>query len=241
MNPMTTTTAATLADVAATSLGAVRTLERYGLDYCCGGKRPFEQACAAKGLNPELVLEEINNTEKAGDAARDWQTAPLVELINHIVVTHHEYLKAELPALRKRIDKVVSVHGSRDPETLNRMSAVFGALSEELLMHLHKEEAILFPVIGEYAAAEAQGRPVPPVPFGTVAHPIAMMEREHEGAGGALEELRHLTRNYEPPAYACSTVRALYEGLQALEADLHVHIHLENNILFPRAIALEAR
>jgi regulator of cell morphogenesis and NO signaling len=236
---MTTTT--TLAGVAAVSLAAVRTLERHGLDYCCGGKQPFDEACLAKGLKPEAVMEEIEQALKSGATVKDWQTAPLGELARHIIETHHEYLKLELPTLGNRLNKVHSVHGARDPQTLDRMLEVYGALREELELHLHKEEVILFPFLEEYGRAEAQGRPMPPVPFGSIATPISVMEREHVSAGDALGELRALTNNYELPSYACTTVRNLYAGLEALEADLHVHIHLENNILFPRAIALEKR
>jgi regulator of cell morphogenesis and NO signaling len=231
----------TLADVAAISLDAVRSLERHGLDYCCGGKQPFDEACLAKGLSPESVIQEIERAQRAGAPERNWQTAPLGELAKHIVATHHEYLKLELPALGNRLDKVLAVHGARDPETLSRMAEVFVALRAEMEMHMHKEETILFPFIEKYGFAESQGSPMPPVPFGSIANPIAMMEREHVSAGGALVEIRALTYDYQLPPYACSTVRALYEGLEALEADLHVHIHLENNILFPRVIALERR
>lgn len=236
-----TTTSSTLADVAALSLGAVRTLERYGLDYCCGGKRPFDEACLSKALNPQSVLEEIQRAQGAGAEDRDWQKARLGDLVRHIVGTHHEYLKLELPALANRLAKVHSVHGPRDPEMLNRMVEVFGSLRAEMELHMHKEETILFPFIEQYGRAEDQGAPVPPVPFGSIARPIGVMETEHAAAGDALGELRTLTKNYELPAYACTTVRTLYEGLKALEADLHVHIHLENNILFPRALALEGR
>jgi regulator of cell morphogenesis and NO signaling len=229
----------TLADVAATSLSAVRTLEHHGLDYCCGGKQPFDEACRAKGLTPESVMQELEQAQAAGVSGKDWQAAPLGELVKHIVATHHEYLKLELPALGNRLDKVHSVHGARDPETLDRMLEVFASLRAELELHLHKEEAILFPFLEQYGDAEAQGQPMPPVPFGTIRAPITMLEWEHESAGGALVKIRALTNDYRLPPYACSTVGALYEGLQALEADLHVHIHLENNILFPRAIALE--
>lgn len=238
---MSMATTETLADVGATSLSALRTLERYGLDYCCGGKQPFDAACRAKGLQPEAVMLEIEQAQGAGASDRDWQTAPLDELANHIIATHHEYLKLELPALGKRMDKVLVVHGSKDQQTLSRMAAVLGSLRAELELHLHKEETILFPFLEQYGRAETAGKPLPPVPFGTIANPIGVMEREHEGAGAALVELRQLTSDYAYPAYACSTVRALYDGLKALEADLHVHIHLENNILFPRAIALEHR
>jgi regulator of cell morphogenesis and NO signaling len=231
----------TLADLAATSLSATRILEHYGLDYCCGGKQPFDQACLAKGVKPSSILREIEEAKVATVAERDWQTAPLDELVKHIVGTHHEYLKMDLPVLGHRMDKVAAVHGAHDPEMLPRMAEVFAALRAEMEMHMHKEETILFPFIEQYGRAQAQNRPMPPVPFGTIANPIAMMEREHVSAGGAIAEMRTMTNDFELPAYACSTVRALYEGLQVLEADLHVHIHLENNILFPRAIALEKR
>jgi regulator of cell morphogenesis and NO signaling len=114
-------------------------------------------------------------------------------------------------------------------------------LRAELELHIHKEEVILFPFLEQYGRAETAGKPLPPAPFGSIANPIAVMEREHESAGNGLGELRQLTNDYTYPAYACSTVRALFDGLKALEADLHVHIHLENNILFPRAVALESR
>ena len=186
-------------------------------------------------------MREIEQAQQIGGQERDWQSAPLGDLAKHIVATHHAYLKLELPALGSRMDKVHAVHGARDPETLNRMAEVFHSLREEMEFHMHKEEQILFPFIERYGLAEAQGQPMPRVPFGSIANPIAMMEQEHVTAGDALGEIRSLTGNYQLPEYACGTVRALYEGLQAMEADLHVHIHLENNILFPRAIALEGQ
>lgn len=235
------TSTSTLADLAAASLSAVRILEQNGLDYCCGGKQPLEEACIAKGLAPDQILREIAQASGIAVAERDWQTASLDELVNHIVETHHAYLKLDLPVLEARIEKVVAVHGARDPETLPRLAGVFAGLRRELEMHLHKEEAILFPFIVQYGYAESRNQPTPPVPFGSIANPIAVMDREHTGAGQALQEIRSLTDSYTPPPYACATVRALYEGLKTLEKDLHIHIHLENNILFPRAIALEKR
>lgn len=235
------TPTATLADLAATSLNAIRILEQHGLDYCCGGRQTLEHACLSKGLEPDRILQEIDDAAASGTPDRDWQTAPLDELVSHIVETHHAYLKLNLPALQTRIDKVLAVHGARDPEMLARLAAVFAGLREELEMHIRKEEAILFPFLVQYGKAESRKQPAPPVPFGSIANPIAVMEREHAGAGDALEEIRNLTGGYTPPDYACATVRALYDGLRALEKDLHIHIHLENNILFPRAIALEKR
>ena len=237
--PMTTTK--TLADVAATSLNAVRILESHGLDYCCGGKQAFDEACLAKGLSPEGVLAEVEQAQVAAAPDRDWQSAPLGDLVNHIVSTHHELLKRELPVLSQRMEKVKGVHGHHEPEMWNGAAEIFAALREEMEMHMQKEEEILFPYIGQYGRAESLGEPMPRVPFGTIARPIHMMEMEHESAGGALVKIRALTRDYELPEYACSTVRALFDGLKMVEADLHVHIHLENNILFPRAVALETR
>jgi regulator of cell morphogenesis and NO signaling len=233
-------TTLTLADVAA-NLGAIRILERYGLDYCCGGKQPFEQACLAKGLAPDRVMLEIEQANAANVTNRDWQTAPLDDLVRHILATHHAYLWTELPALGTRMDKVLSVHGARHPQIFPPMAEVFAAFRAELEMHMRKEEKILFPFLEQYGRAETGNRPLPPVPFGSVANPIAVMEHEHTSSGDAIAAIRALTGNFELPANRCATVRALYEGLQALESDLHVHVHLENNILFPRAIALEAR
>ena len=235
------TTTKTLADIAATSLSAVTTLERHGLDYCCGGKQPFDEACLAKGLQPADVMRVIQQARTFGEEDRDWASAPLGDLIKHILATHHEFLKRELPAISNRMDKVLAVHGAKDPEMLPQMAAIYQNLFAEMDAHMHKEEEILFPFIEQYGIAEAAGQPMPRVPFGTIANPITMMEREHEQAGGALEQIRSLTCDFELPSYDCSTVRALYEGIQAVAADLHVHIHLENNILFPRAIALEKR
>lgn len=235
------TSTVTLADLATTSPNAIRILEQYGLDYCCGGKQPFEEACLSKGLAPEQILREIDDAVVFTMVDQDWKTAPLDELVSHIVETHHAYLKLDLPVLEARIDKVVAVHGARDPQKLPRLAVVFAALRRELESHLQKEEAILFPFIVQYGRAESRNQATPPVPFGSIANPIAAMEHEHADAGDALAEIRDLTGGYNPPAYACATVRALYDGLKALEKDLHVHIHLENNILFPRAIALERR
>ena len=175
------TTTMTLADLAATSLSAVRILEQHGLDYCCGGKQPFEEACHTKGLKPESIMREIDQSNVATVAGRDWLAAPLDELAKHIVTTHHEYLKLDLPVLGHRMEKVASVHGARDPKVLPRMAEVFAALRAEMEVHMRKEETILFPFIAQYGRAEVQGRPMPPVPFGSIANPIAIWN-ENMGA-----------------------------------------------------------
>ena len=236
---MTWSESTPLAELAAASAAAVRILERHGLDYCCGGARPLKDAAREKGLDAAAILAEIEQAQAGAPADRDWRAAPLDELADHIVKTHHEYLKLNLPALSSRLAKVLEVHGAKDPARLRAMSETFGALRAELEEHLHKEEIILFPFIERCARAASQGLPLPPAPFGTIANPIRVMEREHETAGAALARLRELTAGYTLPEWACDTARALWRGLEDLEQDLHMHIHLENNILFPRAIALE--
>lgn len=237
---MTRSVTTPLAELAAASTAAARIPEQHGLDYCCGGARPLEAAAREKGLDAAQVLSELENAQPAAAEDRDWRTAPLRELVDHIVRTHHEYLKLNLPAFSSRMRKVCEVHGSKAPEMLAALSDTLAGLRAEMEEHMHKEELILFPFIERYDHAASQGLPMPPVPFGTIANPIRVMEREHDSAGDALRRLRDLTGGYGLPAWACDTVRALWRGLEEMERDLHVHIHLENNILFPRAIALEA-
>jgi regulator of cell morphogenesis and NO signaling len=229
---------ATVGDLAAASLGAVRVFEKYEIDYCCGGKRPLAEVCLERGLDAGVVLGEVT-AAAAAPASKDWNTASLRELIGHILSSHHAYLRRDLSLLSQRMAKVLSVHGPHDP-SLEPLADVFEALRSELEMHMFKEERILFPVIASYEAAVEQRSALAPPPFGTVGNPIRLMEHEHDSAGGALREMREITREYTLPEHACVTYRALFQGLQELEADLHQHIHLENNILFPRAAQLEA-
>jgi regulator of cell morphogenesis and NO signaling len=232
----------TVGQIAAGSLAAVNTLERYGIDYCCAGNRPFEDVCREKGLSPASVATEIAAAAAAlTEKSRDWNDAPLRDLIRHIVATHHEFLKLELPRVGQRVQKVVQVHGHLDPDGLHELERVYVGLWQELSLHMHKEEVMLFPAIERYEAAARSSLPLPPVPFGRMGNPIGVMEAEHESAGRALSRIRELTGDFQAPAYACSTYRAMLDGLKALETDLHTHIHLENNILFPRVKDLEKR
>jgi regulator of cell morphogenesis and NO signaling len=238
---MSMTASTTVAEIAANSLAAVRVFEKFGIDYCCGGKRPLADVCRDKGYNPELVQRELDAALAVSDAPeRDWNTAPLADLIGHIVSTHHEYLRRELPAVQARLDKVYAVYNERYGPTLIELPEVYAGLRAELEMHMRKEEMVLFPSIAACEAAVNTGRPLPPTPFGTVANPIRMMEAEHEDAGHALSRIREITGDYALPEYACVTYRALMSGLAEMERDLHLHIHLENNILFPRAWKLES-
>lgn len=237
---MQTNRSTTVADIAAGSLAAVRVFEGLGIDYCCGGKLPLQEVCRARGLDAEAVQRELDaavNTE--ANTTHDWNRAPLRDLVAHIVNTHHEYLKREFQPLSERLAKVYRVYNQRYGEMFIGLPGVFARLRSELEMHMHKEERILFPaILADESAADA-GEPLPPSPFGTINNPIRMMEMEHEDAGQALAEIRRITRDFEVPDYACVTFRALMSGLQELEQDLHLHIHLENNILFPRALGLE--
>lgn len=234
------TTQRTLGQIALETPAAATVFEQYGLDYCCGGNRSLEDACREKGLPAAAVSAALEAAVAGGGTARDWQSASLTELIAHIVSTHHQYLKTQLPALTARAKKVVDVHGANHPE-LESVAQVFQGLREELEPHMYKEEAILFPYIEQLEAARSQHRQAPVPPFGSVENPIRMMLAEHDSAGRALAELRRLSGGYALPGDACTTYRALYYELQHLEEDLHRHIHLENNLLFPRATALAPR
>jgi regulator of cell morphogenesis and NO signaling len=232
----------TVGELAASSLAAVNVFEKYGIDYCCAGKRPLEDVCFEKGLAADSLVEEIGAAINAPtNAATDWNTAPLRVLINHIVTKHHAYLKLELPRVGLRLRRVVEVHGAKDQAMLSKLETVYTGMWQELDQHMRKEEMMLFPAIARYEKALEDGLPIPPAPFGTIANPIGVMEAEHASAGAALRRMQELTHGYTAPAYACATYRALLEGLKSLEADLHQHIHLENNILFPRVVAIERR
>ena len=205
---------------------ATRVFSRHGIDFCCGGGKPIGDVCQARGLDTEQVLEEIR-AELAGDNSDQerWNEADLSDLIDHILTTFHGPLKEELPRLESMARKVNQVHGAREPEVLPALLSTFLALKTELEEHMMKEEAILFPLIRQGRGSMAMG-------------PISVMEAEHSSAGGALERLRELTNGYQAPADACNTWQALWHGLGALENDMHQHIHLENNVLFPRALAM---
>ena len=242
MSPLTTEL--TVGEIAARFPASIRVFERHRIDFCCGGKLPLADACQAHDLDTEAIVKEIDSEidqkRPAGDDA-NWQTAALESLIDHIVATHHVYLKAQLPRMATMIDKILSKHSERHGDVLEPLAVTFLAMREELESHLMKEEMILFPLIRKMEDARRDGRAFGGNHCGSVENPIRVMLMEHDSAGQALEKLRQLTGNYTPPEDACNTFRALYYELGALEADLYRHIHLENNILFPRAVQLEAR
>jgi regulator of cell morphogenesis and NO signaling len=231
----------TVRQIALESSTATRIFEQFGIDYCCGGNRPLEQACQAAKINFEQVLDALDLAQQSNEAVqpnRDWQSAPLSDLIAHIERKHHTFVRSEIERLGPLFDKVCGVHGKTHTELLEARS-VFDDLRQELTMHLMKEEKVLFPYVRRLEEARLQKEPIAPAPFGSVRHPISMMEHEHDSAGEALRSLRSLTSGYTAPEEACVSYKALYRALAEFEADLHQHIHLENNILFPRATEME--
>ncbi len=230
----------TVGELAATLPGATREFEKLGIDYCCGGGRTLGKACADANIPVEQALSRLEEGFAATGATkdRDWKSQPLADLIAHINGTHHVFVREECPRIERLAGKVVSVHGKNHPELLQVQEA-FVALANELSLHLTKEEQILFPYVIQMEKAVAAHEPLPHAIFGNVMNPVRMMMQEHDGAGDVLKKLRTLTNDYTIPAGACTSYVALYGALKAFEADLHQHIHLENNILFPRSVALE--
>ena len=232
----------TVGELAAALPGATREFEKLGIDYCCGGSRTLGEACAEAKITVEQALSRLQQglTAAQPKAGRDWQKETLADLISHINNTHHVFVRQECPRIDALAGKVLSVHGKNHPELL-KVCNLFSGLASELSVHLMKEEQILFPYVLRLEEAAAAGEPAPPAMFGTVVNPVRMMMQEHDGAGETLKQLRVVTKDYALPADACASYAELYKALAGFEADLHQHIHLENNILFPRAVTMEGR
>jgi regulator of cell morphogenesis and NO signaling len=234
---MDITPTTTVAEIAAGNPGTIRIFQRHQIDFCCGGKRPLGEVCEEKRVPFAELRRELAEVD-VPDREEPSLTAPLAVLIRRIVDGYHAGLREELPRLGAMIQKVLGAHGARHPE-LAPLAATFRSLREELEMHMVKEERILFPYVEKLEALDAGGEPLAASPFGSIAAPIGMMEHEHENAGRALARMRELTGGYTAPEDACNTFRGLYHGLAHLETELHAHIHLENNVVFPRAAQLE--
>ena len=221
--------------------GATRVFEKMGIDYCCGGARPIAEACLSAGVTVEEVVCSLEQAEAANQApadSKDWQAESLATLITHIHDKHHVLTREELGRIEPLMAKVCSVYGERRSELL-QIQTLFAELKRELLLHMMKEEKILFPYITQMEEAVTAGGPAPRPMFGTVRNPVRMMMAEHDGAGDVLRRIRQLSNDFNPPADACVSYQTLYGALEGLEKDLHQHIHLENNVLFPGAIKME--
>lgn len=214
--------------------------KKLGIDFCCNGKATIGEACEAKGISIDDVAAALAEAkllvERPSDDYATWQ---LDKLSKHIVETHHKFVRTRLPEIQMFMDKVCQKHGDKHPEVFE-IAKHFAAVREELTSHMMKEERILFPVIEQLAAAQCSDIKAERAPFGSIRNPIMVMESEHENAGNGLAMIAKLSNGYTPPDDACNGFRVLYQLLEEFENDLHLHVHLENNILFPKAIELEA-
>jgi regulator of cell morphogenesis and NO signaling len=227
----------TIGDIVASDFRTASVFEAFGIDFCCGGRQSIADACQRAAVDPRILERALRALPPATEHGDGEMTRwPLDRLIDHIVAIHHAYIRSALPVIGRYLAKLVEVHGQRHPE-LARIAAAFDHVGRDLQQHMLKEERVLFPYIRELASAAGRG----PwhSPFGTVENPIRMMEREHRDAGDELRIIRELTDGYTPPADGCATYRICFEELAAFERDLHRHVHLENNVLFPRTVELE--
>ena len=231
----------TVREVALQMPESTRLFERLKIDYCCGGNQPLADACASAGIDIDSVIEtlgEMTQLNSQDTGALDLQNASLPKLIEHILKTHHAFTKSEMDRLETLAAKVLSAHGGNHPELIH-LNELLNQLCNDLKPHMFKEEQMLFPYILAMTQAIDKKQAPPFAPFGTVNNPIRVMSREHDTAGQILRELRALTSDYKVPGDACISYQTLYEALENFEKDLHQHIHLENNLLFPKALELE--
>lgn len=231
----------TIRDIALEAPATTRVFEEFKIDYCCGGRRSIEEVCASSGIDPKMLMERIDSaiisSHGQADLAHPEDLTP-PELIDYILTKHHVFTADEIRRLTPLMAKVATRHGDLHPELIE-LQTLFTELTDSLVPHMRKEEVVLFPFILDMAAADAQGAPIQQPHFGTVQNPINMMTSEHDTDGERLRQMRELTNDYSLPEGACPSYTALFAGLEDLERDLHRHIHLENNVLFPAAVGLE--
>ena len=226
--------------IAVSNPGARHILEVAGIDYCCGGAKSLQDACLHANVPPEEILRQLRqNSERVVPGETQWTSAPLADLTKHIRERHHQYVRDAIPRLRALLAKIREKHGSNHRE-VGEIEKLFGDVAREMLMHMQKEEQILFPFIDSLERAASEGGAVEPPFFQTVRNPIYSMMKEHDSAGELMRQIRAASGGYKVPADACTSYQATYQGLEEFEKDLHLHVHLENNILFPRAVDLEA-
>ena len=229
----------TIREIALEAPLTTRVFEEFKIDYCCGGRVNFAEACQNAGIDPGIVQQKIEAVMSVdGQVKGATKQSNPTDLIDHIVQTHHVFTRKELDRLSSLMEKVARKHGEAHPELLD-IKDKFYILNNELLPHMAKEEMVLFPYIKELDNATSRGRIAAPPHFGTVRNPVRMMMFEHDAAGDILRKMRELSSDYAVPEGACPSFAALYAGMEDLEKDLHQHIHLENNVLFEKAIELE--
>jgi regulator of cell morphogenesis and NO signaling len=230
----------TVAEVVSENIKASNVFKKHGIDFCCGGGISIEKACEKNGVDYEILKRELMVVDETPNRNYDYNNWDLNFLIDHIVNVHHTYVEQSIPIILQYAEKVATVHGHHYEEVI-KINQLFQEAAGDLAAHLKKEELVLFPYIKELNKAEKEGTELSQTHFGTVNNPINMMEHEHEAVGDIFKTIAQLTNNYNPPEDACNTFRALYASLEEFEQDLHQHIHLENNILHHKAIALEKK
>lgn len=229
----------TVGEIAAVYPETAQVFELKGIDYCCGGKRTLEAVCQIKNLNTARLIQNLEKiVDKSPDRAATWTDAPLTELIHHLLSKHHAVCRITSARLLALLNKVVVRHGAEHPE-LEEVRRLFSALANELSKHMFEEEQVLFPFIERLEQAKDGNQVSPSAFFGSVDNSIRHMMEDHDDAGVLSSEIREITDNYAVPEGACNSYRALLHGLAEFERDLHLHVHLENNVLFPRACELE--
>jgi regulator of cell morphogenesis and NO signaling len=226
-------------DIALSNPAARQILEDAGLDYCCGGGKSLHEACLHADVPAEEILNRLReNSKHVSPDEANWTVARLSDLTRHIRTKHHRYVREAIARVQILLDKVGAKHGEKHPE-ITEIQILFTEVGREMIMHMQKEEQILFPHIDALEKATSAHSSVEPPFFQTVRNPIHAMMKEHDAAGELVKQIRKASSEYTAPADACTSYKALYEVLREFEADLHQHVHLENNILFPRAVELE--
>jgi regulator of cell morphogenesis and NO signaling len=231
----------TIGEIVTRDYRKAQIFKSFGIDFCCGGKKTIAEVCESKGIDTAAVKKALASvTGEAKTGENDYLKWDMGFLTDYIINTHHQYVKENTQFIMELANKVARVHGDHHPELI-KVAEIFTLVGADLMLHMNKEEKILFPAIKDLATVQRDGGSIPQVAFGSVSHPIRMMEVEHEEAGEALQTIREITNNFTLPADACNSYTILFKKLDEYESDLHRHVHLENNILFPKAILVEEK
>jgi len=229
----------TIGEIVTKDYRKAQVFKSFGIDFCCGGKKTIAEVCKTKGIDPEKVEKALGSIMDEPPASQnDYLKWNLSFLTDYIINIHHQYVKDNTAFIKELANKVAGVHGEQHPEAI-RIAHIFSLVADDLMLHLKKEEQILFPFIKELVNVQTNGGELEKSAFGDVTNPIQVMEAEHEQAGEALQTIRDLTNNFTLPEDACNSYMILYKKLDEYESDLHRHVHLENNVLFRKAILLE--
>lgn len=229
----------TIGEIVTKDYRKAQVFKHYGIDFCCGGKKTIKEVCEKKGIDTDEVTKALASIQdNTNSCENDYTKWDIGFLTDYIINTHHQYVKENTSFIVELANKVAKVHGQQHPEVVE-VAKLFNQVGEDLMLHLSKEEKVLFPFIKELATVQREGGQLPESAFGHVSNPIHVMESEHEQAGDLLHTIREITHDFTLPANACNSYTILYKKLDEYENDLHKHVHLENNILFPKALLAE--